>query len=566
MKCEPERGGPCRRCRISKTECVFKPQVNARQPDAEIQPPNFSGSEDTSPAVLARLAAIETVLGIRGGPASPTLSALSSNRTFGAAQIGEDEGDPVLSGLWQATANLRRFTDPQNVKVWSRSVVSQLWFSFYANMEGLHFQSEKEASKNPTPLLLAAILYVSSLHHTSRDLAVLAPEYFLATCSAIAELSIPSALRRSGNMQIDKNLPPSTAEQNAFQNVLGLILAGLISEAFVDLTGTWIAIAYRLTLDHCPVYIDEIASKWRQLFSGLQIIDLEHASLHLSCTVIPLKAPLPSLRQLQSFSEDPFYRLTEMMHTGLGYFTGRGLPTIWSFVSPSQEEGGVTYNFPFTDTDAQVIREWAKNLDGWLVSSNRPTNTEYEKIQIRRQYNLHRLLVLSIYHPARGFDLFANNVASAERHELLLSARATLRMQNDDQGIWANWDLVMITWAAILVLQGLDGGVGEHGDLMLVQGHLNKLQRTLRPAPSLHHTLAHRLKTWLQNMHTPPTSFLPQPEFNPSWSLFDQNSIQLASGPYYQQETSDSWPSNIYTRLFGNVAMEQTGNDVNNLQ
>lgn len=41
-----------------------------------------------------------------------------------------------------------------------------------------------------------------------------------------------------------------------------------------------------------------------------QIIDVEHASLHLSCTVIPNKAPLPSLRQVQNFTEDPFSALT----------------------------------------------------------------------------------------------------------------------------------------------------------------------------------------------------------------------------------------------------------------
>jgi hypothetical protein len=192
---------------------------------------------------------------------------------------------------------------------------------------------------------------------------------------------------------------------------------------------------------------------------GVQIIDLEHASLHLSCPVIPMKAPLPSLRQLQNFAEDPFNRLTEMMHTGLSHFTGRGLPTIWSFISSNQLEGQHLSVFPFTDTDAKVIREWAKKLDDWLVSSNSmldsktvisilliledPNNTENNRIQIVRQYNLHRLFVLSIYHPARGFDLFANNFASAERHELLLSARSTLRLQNDDKGIWANWDLVV---------------------------------------------------------------------------------------------------------------------------
>lgn len=41
-----------------------------------------------------------------------------------------------------------------------------------------------------------------------------------------------------------------------------------------------------------------------------QILDLEHASLHLSCTVVPVHAPLPSLRQLQKFTDDPFHRLT----------------------------------------------------------------------------------------------------------------------------------------------------------------------------------------------------------------------------------------------------------------
>jgi hypothetical protein len=139
-------------------------------------------------------------------------------------------------------------------------------------MEGLHFQSESEAFKNPTPLLLAAILYVSALHHTSMELVVLAPSYFQATCSAIAELSVPAALQRTSSLgSNDTTTSPAQVEQNAFQNVLGLILAGLISEALIDLTGIWISIGYRLILDHCPVYIDQSANKWRQLFSGLQV-------------------------------------------------------------------------------------------------------------------------------------------------------------------------------------------------------------------------------------------------------------------------------------------------------
>jgi len=78
----------------------------------------------------------------------------------------------------------------------------------------------------------------------------------------------------------------------------------------------------------------------------------------------------------------------------------------------------------------------------WLIFEG-PTNSETDRIQIVRQYSLHRLFVLSIYHPARGFDLFANTVASMERHELLFSARTTLRLHNNDKGIWANWDLVV---------------------------------------------------------------------------------------------------------------------------
>jgi hypothetical protein len=136
-------------------------------------------------------------------------------------------------------------------------------------------------------------------------------------------------------------------------------------------------------------------------------------------------------------------------------------------------------------------------------------------------------------------------------------------------------------------------------DLSLVQDHLDKLRKTKRPAPSLHHMLADRLEAWLQNMNMSPTANLTQPVFDPSWSLFDQNSIQIASGSCYQnvlsdgssisntaiipqthatpvehqqQQTydgpgfwnvygdpTDSWPSGL-TRLFGNAAFQETTN------
>lgn len=92
------------------------------------------------------------------------------------------------------------------------------------------------------------------------------------------------------------------------------------------------------------------------------------------------------------------------------------------------------------------------------------------------QYHLHKLYVLSIYHPARGFDISSANISPVERHELLVSARAVLRLRQDDASIWSNWDLIvsvilkflsgprlrsnkMITWAAILLLRGVEDGM-----------------------------------------------------------------------------------------------------------
>jgi hypothetical protein len=132
-------------------------------------------------------------------------------------------------------------------------------------MPGLHFISKKMTSSTPTPLLLAAILYVSALHHTSPEFAALAPDCFIVTCNAIAELAVP--IQESQRVEMSSSI----TEQRASQNVLGLILAGLISEAFIETTGIWISMGYRLTLDHCPVQIDERSSEWRGLFSGLQV-------------------------------------------------------------------------------------------------------------------------------------------------------------------------------------------------------------------------------------------------------------------------------------------------------
>lgn len=74
------------------------------------------------------------------------------------------------------------------------------------------------------------------------------------------------------------------------------------------------------------------------------------------------------------------------------------------------------------------------------------------------QYHLHKLYVLSIYHPARGFDLSFTDISTFERQELLASARAVLQLRQDDSAIWSNWDLIVrITPQSLfLMVQDID--------------------------------------------------------------------------------------------------------------
>lgn len=85
------------------------------------------------------------------------------------------------------------------------------------------------------------------------------------------------------------------------------------------------------------------------------------------------------------------------------------------------------------------------SVDGDLIRIVRlePSPSDRQGILILLQYHLHKLFVLSIYHPARGFDLSSAKITPVERHELLVSARAVLRLRQDDASIWSNWDLIV---------------------------------------------------------------------------------------------------------------------------
>lgn len=188
--------------------------------------------------------------------------------------------------------------------------------------------------------------------------------------------------------------------------------------------------------------------------------------MHMCYPLLPRHPPTPSLQQLSSHQDDAFRGLSHMMHSGLSHFVGRNLPTIWSFLNTNEAEAITLVRTPFTDHDLQMIRLWARQLDDWLVrfsgasrkgslalhmhcscfscvSVLEPSPSDRHGILVLLQYHLHKLYVLSIYHPARGFDLSSTDISTFERQELLASARAVLRLRQNDSAIWSNWDLIV---------------------------------------------------------------------------------------------------------------------------
>ncbi|CAK7222208.1 hypothetical protein SCUCBS95973_004764 [Sporothrix curviconia] len=636
MRCVPSDDDPhtCRRCQRTDVPCVFVPRANAATLPNSIAAlaAAAEGPVDArfKTDVLRRLRAVEEYLGL-GAPSRAAADATGGSDTEEEAEVGGREGAVVdvdqddgnsssgeelptsyasLGALWHAVSVLQASVPvpgPVSVprRIWKKRTVGELWQAFHERMPGLHFMPRKQIFSLPQPLLLASILYCSSVRGPREVAADLAPHYFAVLCNAIAQLSIPdSAVGRPSPGPAPASDTPAAAnldtadhdayEEWAFQTVLGIVLAGLLTEASNRVVGLWISVAYRLILEHCPseqsILLPTVASdgngdtagrEWRKLFSGVQIIDLEHASLHLSCPVIPLESPLPALNVGY---RDQLYRLSRMMYTGLTHFTGRGLPTIWSVFTTSSTHIKRNDRLPaFSAIDAAVIRDWARQLDDWLVEFSRSTpvmvgaevasstgastaltsisTAEKHRKLVFRQYVLHRLVVLSIYHPARGCDLWSNSITPQEQHELLLSARATLKLHLHDDSIWANWDLVMITWAALIVVQGIEGGVGEADDLQNIQVHLNMLKQMNDHKLPLYRRLIARLEESLQGVHTPEVIPPQQQDLQPDVTYVQQQQQQQqlnGTHPSFLNRTStgidyQSW------HIFDQASLQQIG-------
>jgi hypothetical protein len=319
---------------------------------------------------------------------------------------------PTFGPLHAAVTRLQQHARPGSAsRAWSPELIQQLWQSFHEAMPGLHFLPEKQAFTSPTPLLLAAML---------------APVYYTALCQEISSLALPASYMDTTNSVHD--------EEWAFQTVLGIVLAALLSEANSHITGVWISIAYRLLLEHCTLQLGQAPHKWRQLFSGLQILDLEHASIGLTPPTIPLNSPL---RSCQPSSSDQLYRLSRMMHVGLAHFAGRGLTTIWSCFSDTEQVVQQSEE-SLSGVDAAVIRDWARQLDDWLLHfSTGPFESRTQRTLVYRQYVMHRLCVYSIYLSSRHFDIFSPNASMQEIQELLLSARTAIKIHANDNSIWS---------------------------------------------------------------------------------------------------------------------------------
>lgn len=94
---------------------------------------------------------------------------------------------------------------------------------------------DKQTFSTPQPILLASILYCSSSRGPP-DVLEIAPQFFTVLCNAIAQLSIPSS-------EIGTPRESTVSQEEwAFQTVLGIVLAGLLTEGNIKETGNWIAI------------------------------------------------------------------------------------------------------------------------------------------------------------------------------------------------------------------------------------------------------------------------------------------------------------------------------------
>jgi hypothetical protein len=83
-------------------------------------------------------------------------------------------------------------------------------------------------------------------------------------------------------------------------------------------------------------------------------------------------------------------------------------------------------------------------------------------------------------------------------------------------------------------------------DLRLIQTQLSTLKRSDPSTLSIHGVLAERLQSGIQSMHTPPDNgpdfAFPAPNMDYSWTIFDQQIMNLANPPWLFDDSSLAQP------------------------
>ncbi|ORX36111.1 hypothetical protein BD324DRAFT_657055 [Kockovaella imperatae] len=548
MKCDLEGDPPCKRCLKSKTPCLFKVRANGIDAgDWFISDHNVTQDEEFKQSVLTRLHIIETKLGITALPSSRSVdpsagirtkqepavsSSVSSPRPFhGEHGVHDNEKDRPLPDLWTALGILISHCSEADKRHrgWNTPIVEALWLSFAEHMPALHFSTQRIFNDRPTPLLLAAVLFAASIQHPLGEYAELSPFYHASAANAIAQLAVPSK---------DPGFVYSDAQD--LQDALGIIVMGLLSEAWVNTTGIWISMAYQIVLSGAAKCDKAKLKEWRGLYEGLRVVDIEHASLNMAYPVLPLLCPIPSLEHITPEADTPrqaWTHLTTIMHVGLSHFSGRHIRTIMETVLVDSTR--VRPPASPSSSDLRSIKGWANELDAWLMKYHKPSKFQQrgpsEANVMLLQYQLHKLFVLFIYNSVTNGARSGDSKASSDEDDLLSAARAALRIQRLGMAVWSNWDLVLITLAAFIVIDHFKM-LTQPEDRLLVQGHINALQATSQPRPNLRSTLASRLESRMQlelttppvdsgfqsmnfnGLHHSPTVALREPQFMPQTS------------------------------------------------
>ncbi|ORY25542.1 hypothetical protein BCR39DRAFT_590107 [Naematelia encephala] len=526
MRCIGAHDPPCHRCRRVGVLCEFVPRANARAaPSFSPTPfPAHSCSEVWRGDVSTRIASLEKTNARLCQMVERLMGGSKQDVTTVPSQLPALTHFPAplndRAGLWQALEELRAEL-PSTLatnEAWKEPNVSVLWDSFHKNMPGLHFLSGQVSFTRPTPILAVSVLYVAAAHYPSPRLAKLQPAYLEAFERAIGALVVRSAMAE-----------PATRADERFNDVLGIILVGLLSIGWVSTVGLWVNTGFRLLLDGMTEEKGQRFDQWNGLWEGLRTIEVEHVSLHLTCPALPSTLPDPLFSSQLANQYEPnsassaIGKLHQIMQKRMQRFVGRGLPTAWDLVCSSS----VTQTqVSVTGDDIAATKRWVADIDEWYTVHSRMTTqaSAYVRTIILLNYHLHKLFVLSLFMP-RG----AGTLASPELFE---SSRLVLKIETAGFNVWSSWDLVMMTTAALITLDSFAGRTGSSNDLFLVQHHLNVLKSTHQAAPSLRHTLFQRLESALQGARAPTADIDPALSSEAAYDLptWTEPNIQYTPG------------------------------------